>query len=99
MSSRKGWSTTLWVGLKGAVARILGLRLIPGETTVETRLGIMEGHGQVKPTEGVCKVYPVDLLVTLPLGCAVGAPQEFDVAEKEGHSTLPMADLPIQPVR
>ena len=55
---RKGWSTRLWVGLKGAVPRILALRLIPGEKTLESLLGIMGGQGQGRPREGVCKVYP-----------------------------------------
>ena len=51
---RKGWSTRLWVGLKGAVPGILALRLIPGEKTVDSLLGIMRGQGQGKPREGVC---------------------------------------------
>ena len=66
---RKGWSTRIWVGLKGAVLGILALRLIPGEKTLESLLGIMGRHGQGKLREGVCKVYPVDNLVTLALGC------------------------------
>ena len=65
-------------------------RLIPGEKTVESLLGSMGGHGYGgKPREGVCKVYPVDNLVTLPLGCDMVALQELDVPEKEDHSTLP----------
>ena len=47
----KGWSTMLWVGLKGALPRILALRLVPGEKTVESLLGMMGGHGQA---EGGC---------------------------------------------
>ena len=86
----QGWSTRPWVGLKGALPGILALRLIPGEKTVESLLGIMGGHGQGgKPREGVCKVYPVDNLITLPLGCDMVALQEFDVLEKEDHCTLP----------
>ena len=56
---------------------------------VESLLGIIGGQGQGKPREGVCKVYPVDNLVTLPLGCDMVALREFDVPEKEDHSTLP----------
>ena len=36
---RKGWSTWLWVGLKGAIPGML----IPGEKMVESLLGIMRG--------------------------------------------------------
>ena len=88
---RKGWSTRLWVGLKGVVPRILALRLIPGEKTVESLLGIMGGHGQGKPKEGMCKVYPVDNLVPPPppKGCDMVAVQNFDVHEKEDHPTIP----------
>ena len=61
---RKGWSTRLWVGLKGAILGIFSPRLILGERTVESLLRILGGHGQSKPMEGVCKVYPMDTLVT-----------------------------------
>ena len=37
----------------------------------------------------MCKLYPVDYLVTLSLGCDMVALQEFDPFEKEDHSTLP----------
>ena len=87
---RKGWSTRPWVGLKGALPGILALRLIPGEKTVESLLGIMGGHGQGgKPGKGVCKVYPVDIFVILPLGCDMVALQAFDLPKMEDHSTLP----------
>ena len=85
-----GWSTRLGVGLRGALLGILALRLILGEKTVESLLGIMWGHGQGgKPREGVCKVYLVDYLVTLTLGCDMVDLQELDGPEKEDHSTLP----------
>ena len=47
------------MGLHGAIPRILALRLILGEKTVESLLGIMQGQGWAKPREGVCKVFPV----------------------------------------
>ena len=56
---------------------------------MESLVGIMGGQGQGKPREGVCKVYLVDNLVTLPLGCDMVALQDLDVAEKEDHSSLP----------
>ena len=74
---------------EGVLQGILALRLVPGRKTVESLLGIMVGQGRGKPREGVCKVYPVDNLVTLPLGCDMVALQEFDVPEKKDHSTLP----------
>ena len=96
---RKGWSTRLWVGLKGAVLGILALRLISREKTVESFLGIMGGQGQGKPREGVCMVCPVDNLVTLPVGCDMVALQE-DVLGREDHSALPFRwQIPVKLVR
>ena len=74
--------------MKGAVLGIFPL--VPGEKTVESLLGIMGGQGQGEPKEGVCKVYAVDNLVTLPVGCDMVALQELDVPEKQDHSTLPL---------
>ena len=42
-------------------------------------------------------MYPVDNLVTLPLGCDMVALQDFDVPEKEDHSTLPFGWQISQP--
>ena len=74
--------------VEGGDSKDLALRLIPGEKTVVSLPGIMGGHGQGKPGEGVCKVHPVDNLVTT-LGCDMVALQEFDIPEREDHSTLP----------
>ena len=66
------------MGLQGAIPGILALKLITREKTVGSLLGIM-GQGQGKPREGVCKVYLMDNLVTLPVGCDMVALQEFDI--------------------
>ena len=97
--SHKGWSKRLWIWLKGAVPGILALRLIPGEKMVKSLLGIIGGHGQGgKARERVCKVYHVDNLVTLPLGCDLVTLQEFDVPQKEDplHAPLWLAALPAK---
>ena len=34
-------------------------------------------------------VQPVHNLVTVPLGCDMGAVEEFDIPKREDHSTFP----------
>ena len=71
MYCRKGWSTRLWARLKGALPGILVRRLIPGEKSWKVFWGLWgawagwEAQGG-KPKEGLCKVYPMDNLVTPP---------------------------------
>ena len=50
--------------------------------------GIYGGRGQGKLREGLWKVYYLNHLVTLPLGCDVVALLEFVVPEREDPSTL-----------
>ena len=54
------------MGLQGALPWILALRVILGEKTVESLLGIVQGQGQGKPEEGLYKVFPVDNLSPSP---------------------------------
>ena len=91
----KGWNTRPWSGVQGVILGILALGRIPGEKAVESLLGIMQGQGHGNPREGVCKVFPVDDLDTILLGCNMIALQAFDTLEKEDplHRLLSMADL------
>ena len=107
----KGWSTRLLVGLqrKRPIGGAVALRLILGESLVESPLEVMGGHRQGNPKEGVCKVFWVDTLVTLPLSCGIVALQEFNIPQREDHCTLPSRwqisqpnwwdDLAITPTR
>ena len=56
------------MALHGAIVGISTLRLILGERTVQTLLGMVHGQRHGKPKEGVCQEFPVHNLVTLPLG-------------------------------
>ena len=57
--------------------------------TLESLQGIMEGHGQRKPRQGVWKVDLLNNLVPLLLGCDIVGLYELDVPKNEDHSTLP----------
>ena len=52
--------------VEGGTSRDFSPKAHSGGEEVESLLGIMGGQGQGEPREDVCKVYPVDNLVTLP---------------------------------